>query len=81
MIESTKDYLKRNSTEAINMLIAEYDYETDMRVKCREAKEEGFEEAKLLNAVIAVTKFNLTPEDVSKEFKVPLTLLLKELNK
>lgn len=76
-----KDYLKRNSTEAINMLIAEYDYETDMRVKCREAKEEGFEEAKLLNAVIAVTKFNLTPEDVSKEFNVPLSILLKELNK
>lgn len=35
------DYLKRNSTEVRNMLIAEYDYDTDIRVKKMEAFEEG----------------------------------------
>ncbi len=35
------DYLKRNSTEVRNMLIADYDYDTDIRVKKQEAYEEG----------------------------------------
>ena len=40
-----EDYLKRKSTEVRNMLIAEYSYETDIKVQRREAfrlgKEEG----------------------------------------
>ncbi len=35
------DYLKQNSTEVRNMLIAEYDYDTDIRVQRKESYEEG----------------------------------------
>lgn len=36
------DYLKQNSTEVRNMLIADYDYETDIRVKRQESFSDGF---------------------------------------
>ena len=35
------DYLTRKSTEVQNMLLAEYDYDTDIAVQRREAREEG----------------------------------------
>lgn len=35
------EYLKQNSTEVRNMLIGEYDYETDIRIKKQESYEEG----------------------------------------
>mgnify|MGYP003514410008 CR=1 FL=1 len=35
------DYLNRKSTEVQNMLLAEYDYDTDIAVQRREAREEG----------------------------------------
>ncbi len=38
------DYLNRKGKEVINMLLAEYDYEMDMRVQREEAKEELREE-------------------------------------
>ena len=41
------DYLKQKSTEVRNMLIAEYDYDTDMRVKQEEAWENGLEAGKV----------------------------------
>ena len=48
------DYLKRKSTEVRNMLIAEYSYETDIKVQRREAfrlgKEEGAEQTKIETA-------------------------------
>ena len=37
------DYLNRKSTEVQNMLLAEYDYDTDIAVQRREAREEGVE--------------------------------------
>lgn len=37
------EYLRKNSTEVINMLLAEYDYETDISVKCEDARAEGIE--------------------------------------
>ncbi|SEF79390.1 conserved hypothetical protein (putative transposase or invertase) [Eubacterium ruminantium] len=37
------DYLSARRSEVYNMLIAEYDYDTDIRVKTEEAREEGFE--------------------------------------
>ena len=40
------DYLKRRGSEVVNMLTAEYDYDTDMMVKQEEAREEGREEGK-----------------------------------
>ncbi|MBO5825507.1 MAG: Rpn family recombination-promoting nuclease/putative transposase, partial [Treponema sp.] len=48
------DYLKRKSKEVRNMLIAEYSYETDIKVQRREAfrlgKEEGAEQTKIETA-------------------------------
>ena len=35
------DYLNRKSTKVQNMLLAEYDYDTDIAVQRREAREEG----------------------------------------
>ena len=49
-----EEYLKRKSTEVRNMLIAEYSYETDIKVQRREAfrlgKEEGAEQTKIETA-------------------------------
>ena len=39
-----KDYLMRRGSEVENMLLAEYDYETDIAVQREEAREEGREE-------------------------------------
>ena len=39
-----KDYLERKSSEVINMLMVEYDYDTDMKVQRREGIEEGIKE-------------------------------------
>ena len=36
------DYLNRKSTEVQNMLLAEYDYDTDIAVQRRESFEDGF---------------------------------------
>lgn len=38
-----KDYLMRRGSEVENMLLAEYDYETDIAVQREEAWEEGME--------------------------------------
>lgn len=35
------DYLRKKRSEAVNMLIAEYDYDMDIKVQREEAKEEG----------------------------------------
>lgn len=35
------DYLQKKGSEAVNMLIAEYDYDMDIKVQREEAKEEG----------------------------------------
>lgn len=41
-----KEYLERKSSEVINMLMVEYDYDTDMKVQRKEAMEEGIKEGK-----------------------------------
>lgn len=41
------DYLKRKRSKVVNMLTAEYDYETDIEVQRGEAYDEGREEGKL----------------------------------
>ncbi len=38
-----QEYLSRKSSEVVNMLMAEYDYETDIRVQREESREEGRE--------------------------------------
>ena len=62
------DYLNRKSTEVQNMLLAEYDYDTDIAVQRREAFDDGLsqgmQQAKLETAKNALT-MNLSIEQVA----------------
>ena len=62
------DYLNRKSTEVQNMLLAEYDYDTDIAVQRRESFEDGLSQgahqAKLETAKNALT-MNLSIEQVA----------------
>jgi predicted transposase/invertase (TIGR01784 family) len=49
-----EEYLKRKSTEVRNMLIAEYSYETDIKVQRREAFRLGKEEGAIETAKNAI---------------------------
>ena len=40
------DYLMRKGSEVVNMLLDEYDYETDIEVQREEAREEGRKEGR-----------------------------------
>ena len=42
------EYLRKKGSEALNMLIAEYDYDMDIKVQREEAKEEGIEQGRIL---------------------------------
>ena len=66
------DYLKRKGSEVVNMLTAEYDYETDIEVQRGEAYDEGREEGKLEE------KKNLTKKLYEEKFTVAeISKLLK----
>ncbi len=73
------DYLKRNSTEVRNMLIADYDYDTDIRVKRQEAFEEGSEERAIETAQKMLHK-NISPNIVSECTSLPLEKVLEIQN-
>jgi hypothetical protein len=70
------DYLKKRGSEVYNMLIAKYDYETDIKVQRQEAREEGREEVlEALNRTKQVFKLRLenkSPEEIAKICKVSL---------
>ena len=55
------DYLARKATEVENMLMTEYDYDTDIAVQREEAFNEGAEQAKI------ETARNLLIEELSVE--------------
>ena len=61
------EYLKQNSTEVINMLIADYDYDMDIKVQ----RQEAFEEAKYETAK-NLFELNLNPEQIAKATSLPL---------
>ena len=68
-----EDYLKRKSTEVRNMLIAEYSYETDIKVQRREAfrlgKEEGISQGAEQTKIETAKKLlleNIAPEIISR---------------
>jgi len=69
------DYLKRKSTEVRNMLIAEYSYETDIKVQRREAfrlgKEQGAEQKAIETARNMIQK-NLNFELIAECTSLPL---------
>ena len=70
------DYLNRKSTEVQNMLLAEYDYDTDIAVQRREAFDDGAQQAKLetakkflamgLSVEQVATGTGLSPEEIEK---------------
>ena len=69
-------YLTQKSTEVRNMLIAEYDYDTDMRVKQEEAWEkgeiQGTEKTKLINAKNLLKLKLLSLEQIAEAIQLPL---------
>ena len=74
------DYLNRKSTEVQNMLLAEYDYDTDIAVQRKEAFEDGMSQGEHKKAVETARKFlamglsieqvadgtGLSPEEIEK---------------
>ena len=74
------DYLKRKGSEVVNMLTAEYDYETDIEVQRGEAYDEGREEGTLegkLEGKLEERK-NLTKKLYEEKFTVAeISKLLK----
>ena len=66
------------SSEVVNVLFAEYSYETDMQVKQEEAREDAREEARkeaeknLIEYVENVSEsFDVSPEEACSKMKVP----------
>ena len=78
------EYLKRKSTEVRNMLIAEYSYETDIKVQRREAYREGLaegieqgaEQNKIETAKNLIKK-NIPPETIAECTDLPLEKVIK----
>ena len=75
------DYLRRRSTEVINMFIGEYDYDEDMAVKAEEAREAGLEEGAHDNAIQNALNFLkmkvLTVQQIAQGTGLPLTEVQK----
>jgi hypothetical protein len=64
-----RDYLERKSSEVVNMLMAEYDYATDIEVQREEAAAEAAEKA----TIIAENKtFVETVEAFAENFKITI---------
>ena len=51
------DYLERKSTEIRNMLLAEYDYDTDIAVQRKEAFDDGIQQGELQKAIDTAKNF------------------------
>ncbi|MBQ0168067.1 MAG: hypothetical protein KBT02_13250, partial [Treponema sp.] len=84
-----KEYLIKNSTEVINMFLAEYDYETDIAVQREEAREEGREEGRETGrdekaveaAVVMIKDFDIPSEIAAQKMGAPLDKVLEALKK
>lgn len=67
------EYLRLNSTEVRNMLIGEYDYDTDIQVQRREASEET-----RLETAQRMLDSNLgTPKQIANVTNLPLEQVLE----
>ncbi len=58
------DYLMRNGKEVVNMLMAEYSYEEDLAVHCREAETKG-------EIKIYYSEMGLSIPEISKKLSIP----------
>ncbi len=81
------EYLKRKSTEIKNMLIAEYSYETDIKVQRREAYREGLAEGieqgaeqKAIETAKNFLKEGLSVEQIARCTELPLEKVQELLN-
>ena len=70
------EYLKRKSTEVRNMLIAEYSYETDIKVQRREAYREGAEQTKIETVKNMIHK-NIPLETIAECTELPLEKVIQ----
>ena len=72
-----KEYLQRKSSEVINMLLAEYDYDTDIAVQRAEEREIAYTEGKSLGlaegalqtkrkTAMKLLQFGLSAEDIAQ---------------
>ena len=69
------EYLKRKSTEVINMFLDPYDYDMDIAVQREEAFEDGEmqgEQNKALESAINLLKENVSPELIARCVGLPL---------
>ena len=82
-IEILADYLKRKGSEVVNMLTAEYDYETDIEVQRGEAYDEGREEGKFeekKNLIKNLYEAKFTVAEISKLLKTKEDEVEKTIN-
>ncbi len=74
------EYLKRKSTEVRNMLIAEYSYETDIKVQRREAYREGLAEGieqKAIETAKNMIHKNISLETIAECTDLPLEKVIQ----
>jgi hypothetical protein len=73
-----KQFLEANASEVVNMLLGEWNIEDCVRVRAREAREEGREEG-LKKGIINLSEFGMLPEQIAKALKLPQTKVLQYL--
>ena len=77
------DYLNRKSTEVQNMLLAEYDYDTDIAVQQRESFEDGLSQSRDEDIVIGEERgisIGLSQGAHQKAVETAKSLLLKNIS-
>ena len=77
------DYLNRKSTEVQNMLLAEYDYDTDIAVQRRESFEDGLSQSRDEDIVIGEERgisIGLSQGAHQKAVETAKSLLLKNIS-
>lgn len=71
IIPTKPRYLRRKSEEVVNMLMAEYDYETDIAVHSQEAEARGRAEGEIRGMVtVLYTKLNFSIKNISEELDI-----------
>ncbi|MBP3450375.1 MAG: hypothetical protein J6K22_07940, partial [Spirochaetaceae bacterium] len=75
------DYLSRKSTEVENMLLTEYDYDTDIAVQRQEAYEEGSQQKAIETAKNMISASLGTLEQIAQITNLPLQTIKELANK
>ncbi|MBQ3024607.1 MAG: hypothetical protein IJD23_04770, partial [Spirochaetaceae bacterium] len=75
------DYLSRKSTEVENMLLTEYDYDTDIAVQRQEAYEEGSQQKAIETAKNMLSASLGTLEQIAQITNLPLQTIKELANK